>query len=121
MRYGLKSVSMDDIASKLAISKKTIYRHYSDKDQLVMAVVKKVTSDNQMKCEDDIATSVNAVHEIILAMKQMSILFHAMNPSILYDLQKYYPQAFRIFEIHKSEFIYNKIRSNIIRGVKEGL
>lgn len=121
MRYGLKSVSMDDIANKLAVSKKTIYQHYTDKDQLVLEVVKKITTDNQMKCEEDIITSDNAVHEIILAMKQMSVLFHAMNPSILYDLRKYYSRAYKIFELHKNEFIYNKIKLNIQRGIREEL
>lgn len=121
MRFGLKSVSMDDIAGKLAVSKKTIYQHYADKEALVLDVVKRITSDNQMKCEEDIQTSVNAVHEIMLAMKQMSVLFHTMNPSILYDLRKYYPKAYRIFLQHKNEFIYNKIRLNILRGVREGL
>jgi len=121
MRYGLKSISMDDIASKLAVSKKTIYQHYTDKDQLVLEVVKKITSDNQMNCEEDILASDNAVHEIILAMKQMSVLFHAMNPSILYDLRKYYPRAYKIFELHKNEFIYNKIKLNILRGIREEL
>lgn len=121
MRYGLKSVSMDDIASKLAVSKKTIYQHYADKDQLVVEVVKKITSDNQMHCEEDTTTSENAIHELILAMQQMSVLFHAMNPSILYDLHKYYPRAYKIFELHKNEFIYNKIRLNILRGIREGM
>jgi len=121
MQYGLKSVSMDDIANKMGISKKTIYQYYADKEELVAAVVKHITSHNQSQCNKDILSSENAVHEIVLAMEEMSKLFETMNPSILFDLQKYYPKAFRFFHSHKNEFIYSKIKQNISRGIKEGL
>jgi AcrR family transcriptional regulator len=121
MQYGLKSVSMDDIANKMGISKKTIYQFYADKEALVAQVVKQITSDNQLQCDNDIYNSENAIHEIILAMDQMSKLFETMNPSILFDLQKYYPQAFKFFQTHKNDYVYGKIKQNITRGIKEGL
>lgn len=121
MQYGLKSVSMDDIAAKIGISKKTIYQFYADKEALVAQVLKQITSDNQLQCDNDIHNSENAIHEIILAMDQMSKLFETMNPSILFDLQKYYQQAFKIFLTHKNEYVYGKIKQNITRGIKEGL
>jgi len=121
MQYGLKSVSMDDIASKMGISKKTIYQFYADKEALVAQVVRQITSDNQLQCDNDIYNSENAIHEIILAMDQMSKLFETMNPSILFDLQKYYPQAFKFFQAHKNDYVYGKIKQNITRGIKEGL
>ena len=121
MQYGLKSVSMDDIAGKMGISKKTIYQFYADKEALVAQVVRQITSDNQLQCDNDIYNSENAIHEIILAMDQMSKLFETMNPSILFDLQKYYPQAFKFFQAHKNDYVYGKIKQNITRGIKEGL
>jgi AcrR family transcriptional regulator len=121
MQYGLKSVSMDDIANKIGISKKTIYQFYADKEALVAQVVKQITTNNQLQCDNDICNSENAIHEIILAMDQMSKLFETMNPSILFDLQKYYQQAFKIFLTHKNEYVYGKIKQNITRGIKEGL
>lgn len=121
MQYGLKSVSMDDIAAKIGVSKKTIYQFYADKEALVAQVVKQITTDNQLQCDNDIHNSENAIHEIILAMDQMSKLFETMNPSILFDLQKYYQQAFKIFLTHKNEYVYGKIKQNITRGIKEGL
>jgi AcrR family transcriptional regulator len=121
MQYGLKSVSMDDIASKIGISKKTIYLYFEDKEQLVAEVVKYITQNNQEVCDDDSASAEDAIHEIFLAMIQMSKLFQTMNPSILFDLQKYYPKAFYHFLIHKNEYIYNKIKNNLIKGIKENL
>ena len=121
MQYGLKSVSMDDIANKMGISKKTIYLFYADKEALVAEVVKQITSENQFQCDNDIINSENAIHEIILAMEQMSKLFETMNPSILFDLHKYYPQAFKLFLAHKNDYVYGKIKQNINRGINEGV
>ncbi len=121
MQYGLKSVSMDDIANKMGISKKTIYQYYADKEALVAEVVKQITSENQFQCDNDIINSENAIHEIILAMEQMSKLFETMNPSILFDLHKYYPQAFKLFLAHKNDYVFGKIKQNINRGINEGL
>ena len=120
MRFGWKSVSMDDIAARMAISKKTIYQFYEDKESLVAEVVNQIILQNQQQCDEDIVHSENAIHEIMLAMQQMSKLFHQMNPSIIFDLQKYYPAAFSIFVKHKNDFVYNKIKNNIQRGISEG-
>ena len=121
MQYGLKSVSMDDIATQLGMSKKTIYQFYADKESLVKEVVTKTTQENQLVCESDCEKSENAIHELFLAMAQMSKLYQTMNPSVVYDLHKYYPKAFQIFNAHKNVFIYEKIKHNIIRGIEEGL
>lgn len=121
MKYGLRSVSMDDIAGKLGISKKTIYHHYADKDELIAAVINDELNHNQQQCEQDRKAADNAVHEIFLAMDMMMELFSAMNPSLIYDMQKYHPQAFKKFQLHKNDFLYNTIRENMLRGIREGL
>ncbi|MBU3714575.1 MAG: TetR/AcrR family transcriptional regulator, partial [Ferruginibacter sp.] len=121
MQYGLKNVSMDELAKGLGISKKTIYLHYSDKDELVEKVVSKVIKENQANCEFDRSRAIDAVHEIFLAMDRMTEMFHSMNPSLLFDMQKNYPEAYHIFLAHKNNYIFGVIKENIIRGVKEGL
>jgi TetR/AcrR family transcriptional regulator, cholesterol catabolism regulator len=121
MQYSIRSISMDDIASKLGISKKTIYQFYKDKDELIEAVVIDVIKKNQSTCEKDRNCADNAVHEIILAMDMLAEMFHSMNSAILYDMQKYHPAAFQNFYRHKNEFIYNVMKQNILRGIKEEL
>jgi AcrR family transcriptional regulator len=121
MQYGLKSVSMDDIAAKIGISKKTIYQFYSDKEQLVKQVIAAIINKNQETCEIDRKRAIDAVHEIFLAMQQMSELFHHMNPSILFDMHKYYPEAYKVFLKYKNGYLYNIIKENINRGIKEEL
>ncbi|MFZ1304518.1 MAG: TetR/AcrR family transcriptional regulator [Ferruginibacter sp.] len=121
MQYGIRSVSMDDIANNLGMSKKTIYQYFKDKDELVEAVVDEVISTNQCACKQDIDRSENAVHEIFLVMEMMAEMFKTMNPSILHDMQKYHPAAFGKFKKHKNEFLFNVCTQNLLRGVQEGL
>ncbi len=121
MLYGLRSVSMDDIANGLGISKKTIYQFYEDKDALVGDVIESVIGHNRECCDADSNRAENAVHEIFLAMDFMMEVFRSMNPSLLFDMQKYYPLAFQKFYEHKNKYLYGVIRKNILRGIREEL
>jgi TetR/AcrR family transcriptional regulator, cholesterol catabolism regulator len=112
---------MDDIANSLGISKKTIYQYYADKDELVDAVVDAEFTKNEGICEFDRQNSKNAIHEIFMAMDMVVEMFSSMNPSLIFDMQKYYPKAFQKFHKHKNDYLYNVIRDNIIRGVSEEL
>ncbi|MEO6547216.1 MAG: TetR/AcrR family transcriptional regulator [Ferruginibacter sp.] len=121
MQYGLRSVSMDDIANGLGISKKTIYLYFADKDELVDAVVESEFQKNESLCEYDRSNSINAVHEIFLAIDMMVEMFRSMNPSLIFDMQKYYPKAFEKFHRYKNDFLFNVVRDNLLRGIKEEL
>lgn len=121
MQYGLRSVSMDDIANSLGISKKTIYQFYADKDELVDAVVESEFKRNENICEYNRSNSKNAVHEIFMAMDMMVEMFSSMNPSFIFDMQKYHPKAFLKFHKYKNDYLFNITRDNILRGIKEEL
>jgi TetR/AcrR family transcriptional regulator, cholesterol catabolism regulator len=121
MQYGIRSVSMDDIAANLGMSKKTIYQYFKDKDELVEAVVDDVINTNQCICNDDREKADNAIHEIFLVMDMMVEMFKTMNPSILFDMQKYHPAAFKKFQKHRNEYLYNVCRQNLERGIAEEL
>ncbi len=118
-RYGTKSVTMDDIASNLGVSKKTIYQYYTDKDSLVDAVLQKEISQNSAECIRQNASSENAVHEMFMAMEMMQTTLAAMNPAVIFDMQKYHPGPFNKFIEFKNKFLYEMIRNNICRGQKE--
>ena len=121
MQYSIRSVSMDDIAANLGMSKKTIYQYFKDKDELVESVVDDVIETNQCICNDDMEKADNAVHEIFLVMDMMVEMFKTMNPSILFDMQKYHQEAFRKFQQHRNEYLYNVVRHNLERGIREEL
>ncbi|MEO6583221.1 MAG: TetR/AcrR family transcriptional regulator [Ferruginibacter sp.] len=119
MQYGIRSVSMDDIAAKLGMSKKTIYQFYKDKDELIGDIIESLIFQNQQICIADKQNAENAIHEIFLAMKIVAEMFRSMNPSLLLDLQKYHDSTFRKFLNHKNEFLLNMMHHNIQRGIKE--
>ena len=121
LQYGLRSVSMDDIANGIGISKKTIYQFYADKDELVDAVVESEFSKNENLCECDRMNAVNAIHEIFLAMDMLADMFRSMNPSFIFDMQKYHPKAYLKFDQYKNDSLFNIVRTNILRGIKEEL
>ena len=121
MRFGLRSVSMDDIANSLGISKKTIYQFFADKNELVDAVLEETLNYNIQNCDRNRGDSTNAVEEIFLSMDIAEQIFRNMHPSLIYDMQKYHPQAFARFLKHKNDYLYNIISKNLLRGIKEEL
>ena len=120
-RYGIRSVTMDEIASQLGISKKTIYHFYSDKDALVQDIFKDITDQNKQKCTRFKDISENAIHEQYLSSDSAQEIFNDMSSSVLFDLNRFHPNVFAEFEKFKKQFLFNIIRENIIRGIKEGL
>jgi AcrR family transcriptional regulator len=119
MRYGLRTISMDEIATQLGISKKTIYQFYADKDALVEAVVNLEICENEKECICFKEQSHNAIHEVFLAMDKVQEMLKGMNPALLYELQKYHPKAFLLFNNHKQGFFYEVNKQNILRGIAE--
>lgn len=120
-RYGIRSVTMDEIATQLGMSKKTIYQYYADKDQLVDAVAVDEIHYSQECCIKDAAVAENAIEEIFRVMEFVEVMFRNMNPSMLHDLEKYHPGGYRKFLEHKNKFLYEMIKKNIERGIKEEL
>ena len=120
-RYGIRSVSMDDIAAQLGMSKKTLYQYYADKDELVNAVFSGIMDHNKKECTGCRSNGENAIHEVFLSFDMLEGMLSEMNPSILFDMQKYHPSAFRKFEDYRNNFLYGLIRENIERGIKEEL
>ena len=119
--YGIKSVTMDEIASRLGVSKKTIYQSFADKDELVDDVVGDLLTYNQSCCNTNKIKATDAVHEVFLAMEMIKQMFENMNPGILYDIERNHPVTFQKFLQHKHKFLFQVIKENIERGKKEEL
>lgn len=121
LRYGIRSISMDEIASQLGISKKTIYQFYTDKDSLVESVVETMLADNENECFTTREKSENPVHEIFIAMTMVQDLLKVMNPTLVYDLQKYHPGAHKKLTDHQNKFLYRLIKENLEDGISQQL
>lgn len=120
LKYGIKSVSMDDLARLMGISKKTIYSFISNKKGLVHAVVKTYIKDEEKTMMEITKKSSNAIDEIIQIAKHVQGTLKSMKPSLTYDLKKYHPTTWQLIEGKHFGFIEKSIEDNIRRGIKEG-
>lgn len=121
MRYGIRSVSMDEVASQLGMSKKTIYQFYADKDSLVADVIDIELDASQCECNQHKDKSENAIHEVFMAVDMLQEVLTKMNPNVLFDLEKYHPAAFKKHNEFKNKFLYTIIKENIEWGKRDGL
>jgi TetR/AcrR family transcriptional regulator, cholesterol catabolism regulator len=120
-RYGIRSVTMDEISYQLGISKKTLYQSYTDKEEIVHVVFDRILNDNKCRCIADKDNADNAIHEVFLAFDHVLEMFTEMNPAILFDLHKYHPNVYVKFNAYKYEFLYGVISENVKRGIAEEL
>lgn len=120
-KYGIRSVTMDEIASQLGMSKKTIYQSFADKDELVDATLQQHIDSNKCRCEEDKLKAENAVHEIFLTIDMLEELLADMSPSIFYDLEKFHPKTFAKVTHHRNQYLYKVVKSNLEWGISEDL
>jgi TetR/AcrR family transcriptional regulator, cholesterol catabolism regulator len=120
-RYGIKSVTMDDVASQLGISKKTIYEFFSDKEDLIKQLLL-FEHDNRCGFLNAIeGKHFNAIEELFEVYKIINAMLREFNPSMEYDIRKYYPSLFiEIREIRRKR-MYESVYNNLNAGKKEGL
>jgi TetR/AcrR family transcriptional regulator, cholesterol catabolism regulator len=121
LKYGIKSVAMDDIARELGISKKTLYQHFETKNDLIKTVAEyNLANDIRMVTEIQ-ATAKDAIDEMFLVARHViDEIVQIQSPTLIFDLQKYYPEMWQAFENFQNQQIANHIQQNIERGVKEG-
>ncbi len=117
LRYGLRSVSMDDIARHLGISKKTIYQHFADKDEVVATVAKKQMEHQRAQFDEIAKRSKSSVEELVLISFCLKDTMKNINPSLLFDMQKYHQKAWNEWLRFKHKFV----RENIIRSLRQGI
>lgn len=121
LKYGIKSVTMDDMARELVVSKKTLYQHFKDKNDLVEAIIKAKTTHDEVACKQFNAESENAVQELFKIGEFVSNMMKDIHPSVFFDLKKFHPEAWKMIHNHKWKFVKETILENIKRGKKEGV
>ncbi|HYG19998.1 MAG TPA: TetR/AcrR family transcriptional regulator [Ohtaekwangia sp.] len=120
MRYGVRSVSMDDIARNLGVSKKTIYQHFADKDDVVASVAKAHMQRQREQFDKIAAESKNAVEELVRISFCLKENMRNINPSLLFDMQKYHQRAWSEWLAFKRNFIRENVMRSLKQGMKEG-
>ncbi|SDM33401.1 regulatory protein, tetR family [Daejeonella rubra] len=112
-QYGFKSVTMDDIAKHLGMSKKTIYSHFSDKNEIVNIVIEIKLNSQKCLIRDNIECAENAVHEVFFVVTNMKEQLSNMNATLFYDLQKYHPNAWIYFKDFREKHLFTTIHNNL--------
>jgi len=120
LKAGIKSVTMDDIARHLGMSKKTIYQFFQDKNELVIGLVKKKLHDDECQMAEIISKSGNVIEEMINMMKCSEDIFSRINPIVIHDLQKYHPEAWKHFQNFKADVLIRTLEELLTKGIKQG-
>lgn len=117
---GIKSVTMDDIAKHLGISKKTIYQYFKDKNELVVALTKKKLQEDEDQMCAIMSTSGDVIEEMINMMKCSEEIFSKINPIVIHDMQKYHPDAWKEFQNFKADVLIRTLEELLNKGIKQG-
>jgi AcrR family transcriptional regulator len=119
--YGLKSVSMDDLAKQAGISKKTIYQFVSDKNELIEKVVEELVQCHKQALKKSVKESENAVMELFMQDTLPFSTIASVNIHFFHQLEKFFPAVWNRLLEHKQKIIRQAIIKNLQRGIDEGL
>jgi AcrR family transcriptional regulator len=119
IKYGVKSLTMDEIARELGMSKKTIYLHVENKADLVMKVVNLYLQDERTEMDQILKNSKNSIDEMVQMIHYLLTNFSELNTSAIYDLQKYYPKAWNTFNEYRNNYVLERIKDNLKKGIEQ--
>jgi AcrR family transcriptional regulator len=120
-QFGTRSITMDDIAQKMGVSKKTLYAHFADKDEMVTHAITRYLAMIEKECIGNQHKAGDAIEELFMVMQMLDQQFGNMKPYVLLDLQRYHPDAYQAFLSYRDNSLKITIRLNLERGIKEGL
>lgn len=121
MRFGIRSVSMDDVARETSISKKTLYQCFRDKDELVRRTLSTHLDAVDEKIKSVMASIADPIEQLEVIAGFVLEHNKEVNPSLLYDLRKYHPDSFRLFSESREQVFRNQVRQNLESGISLGL
>ena len=120
-RYGIRSVTMDDISSELGMSKKTLYQEFKDKDDLMNQVIVFDMAQSRRLLEEVNQSYTDAIHELFMLNRGMHSARTLYSPTFYFDLRRYYPQIYARWMEDKRSNMYRVITDNLKKGKREGL
>ncbi len=115
-RLGVRNVTMDDIARRLGISKKTIYQDFKDKKDLVNSTFRRMLSRDHDHLQAMLDSEDGVIENLLYTSQAMRERLTNMNPMVIIEIQKYFPQTWAIFQ----DFKENVIRKDIVNVLEKG-
>jgi AcrR family transcriptional regulator len=121
LRYGIKSLNMDDIARELGISKKTLYQFVDNKDDLVIKVMERHIDEDCSEAAALRAESSDALDEIFKVFQYNAADLGRMKSNIVFELQRYHPDAWAKMQTYNWKQLYQVVIDNLNWGIRDGL
>ncbi|MCU4187726.1 TetR/AcrR family transcriptional regulator [Flavobacterium sp. HXWNR29] len=121
LRLGFKSITMDDIACEMCISKKTIYKYFSNKDILIEESIQAVHKEIRATLNKIAEENFNAIEENFEVKRMFREMFKSAESSPIYQLKKHYPEIYDKVLSMQVSVCEDCFRQNITKGIREGL
>ncbi|MEN9325794.1 TetR/AcrR family transcriptional regulator [Flavobacterium sp.] len=121
LKLGFKSITMDDIACDMCISKKTIYKYFSNKELLIEESTQLVHQEVRETIDKIVAKNFNAIEENFQIRRMFKEMFKYSETSPVYQLKRHYPEVYQKVVGYQIEICEGCFRDNILKGISEGL
>jgi AcrR family transcriptional regulator len=118
---GIKSLTMDDLANEVGISKKTIYQLFNGKTELIECVVTEIIRQKKEALREARLFSSNAVEQAFMGWHVIQEFLQSINPEVSEELKRHYQQAYYVVSEFQDVFLYNNFKLNIETGVTQQL
>lgn len=118
-QFGFKSVTMDDVARRAGLSKKTLYQHFENKDHVVTDSVAWYKCNITDGCMSMLTGSANAIEAFVKIQNMLDNTYKDINPLIIFELQRFYPAGYQQFRKNLEEDV-EQVRINLLQGIAEG-
>lgn len=121
LKLGFKSITMDDIAGEMCISKKTIYKYFANKELLIEESVQIIHKEVNETITDIISKDYNAIEENFAIRRMFDEMFKTADTSPIYQLKKHYPEVYDKVLKYQIEMCETCFKENITKGIAQGL
>lgn len=119
-RFGVRTITMEDLARQAGISKKTIYQEFDDKKDLVKAVFAAILEQDRKRLQFILEQGDGVIEHLVQTSKMMRERLTSINPLVILEVQKYFPEAWNLFESFKEETIQQDLIKVLERGKELG-
>lgn len=121
LRLGFKSITMDDIAGEMCISKKTIYKYFANKELLIHESTQVLHKEVHEIITEIISRGYNAIEENFQIRKMFADMFKSTDTSPIYQLKKHYPEVYEKALEYQVQECESCFKQNIEKGIAQGL
>lgn len=119
-QYGIRNVTVMDIAEKIHVSKKTIYQHFRNKEDIIMSLIGiSLTRNDEVRKKIE-AKALFPSNELIEIFEHFYRLFSKVNPSVFYDMRKHHEMSWIRYKTQKMHLMLLMFENNLKKGITQG-